>query len=185
MALTDDLKKNQYLEIDKKIFFVIDRQYKTQGRQGGLIILKMRNLNNSTIKTLTVNAGTKFQEVFPETKEVQYLYSDDSSCFFMDTKSFETMEVSKDIVGDYINFLKEGDKSLVVLLDEKVITIKRNPSVQLKVIESVDDVKSNAATAVTKFVTLETGYKVSVPLFVRMGDVVSINTESGEYSGRA
>ncbi len=185
MALTDDLRKNQYLKIDNKIFFVIDRQYKTQGRQGGLIILKMRNLSNSSIKTETVNAGTKFEEVFPETKEVQYLYSDDSTCYFMDTKSFENMEISKEIVGDYINFMKEGDKNLVLLLDEKAISIKRNPSVKLKVIESIDDVKSNAVTAVTKPVTLETGYKVNVPLFVKQGDLVNINTESGEYNGRA
>jgi elongation factor P len=185
MALTDDLKKNMYILIDKKPFFVMDRQYKTQGRQGGLVILKMRNLSEGTIKTITVNAGTKFEEIFPETKEVQYLYCDEQNCFFMDTSTFETMSISKKVVGDYTNFMKEGDKVLVLVLDGKVISVKRNPTAKLKVTESVDDVKSNAVTAVTKIVTLETGYKISVPLFVKKGDLVNINTESGEYSGRA
>ena len=185
MALTDDLRKNMYLLIDGKVFFVLDRKYKTQGRQGGLIILKLKNLSNNTTQNMTVNAGTKFQEISPETKEVQYLYNDGKSYFFMDTKTFETLEIDADIVGDYSHFMKEGEKILVLLFEEKIISIKRNPSVKLKVVESVDAVKGNTVNAATKTVTLETGYKVNVPLFVKKGDFVVVNTESGEYSSRA
>ncbi len=174
-----------YLLIDGKVFFVLDRKYKTQGRQGGLIILKLRNLENNTVQNMTVNAGTKFQEIFPETKEVQYLYNDASSYFFMDTNSFETLEVSSDVVGDYSSFMKEGEKLLVLLFEDKVISVRRNDIVKLKVVESVDAVKGNTVNAATKVVTLETGYKVNVPLFVKKGDVVSVNTETGEYGGRA
>lgn len=185
MSLTDNLRKNMYLLIEGKVVFVLDRQYKTQGRQGGLILLKLRNLSNDTVQNMTVNAGTKFQEIFPETKEVQYLYNDGKSFFFMDTKSFETVEVSKDIIGDYSSFMKEGEKVLVMLFEEKIITIRKNPTVDLKVIESVDAVKGNTVNSPTKTVTLETGYKVNVPMFVKKGDVVTINTESGLYTGRA
>ncbi len=174
-----------YLLIDGKVLFVLDRKYKTQGRQGGLMILKLRNLENNTVQNMTVNAGTKFQEISPETKEVQYLYNDTSSYFFMDTNSFETLEVSSDVVGDYSSFMKEGEKLLVLLFEDKVISVRRNDIVKLKVVESVDAVKGNTVNAATKVVTLETGYKVNVPLFVKKGDVVSVNTETGEYGGRA
>jgi elongation factor P len=171
--------------IDGKVFFVLERKYKTQGRQGGLIIMKLRNLSNNTTQSMTVNAGTKFQEISPETKEMQYLYNDGNSYFFMDTESFETVEVPKDVVGDYSFFMKEGEKVLVLLFEERIISVKRNPTVELKVTDSVDAVKGNTVNAATKTVTLETGYKVNVPLFVKKGDVVVINTESGTYSGRA
>ena|GEM_PF-386958 len=185
MPLTDDLKKNIYLRIDGKIYFILDRQYKTQGRQGGLVMLKLKNVSDNTTKSMTVNAGTKFEEVFPDVVGVQYLYSDDDYCYFMDMNTFETINVSRSIVGDYINFLKEGEKTQVLVLEEKVISMKRQPIVKLEVTESIDDVKSNAATDVTKSVTVETGYKVNVPLFIRKGDVISINTDTGEYTGRA
>ncbi len=185
MALTDNFKKNMYLLIEGKVFFVLERKYKTQGRQGGLIILKLRNLSNSTSQNMTVNAGTKFEEVFPETKEMQYLYNDGSSYFFMDTSSFETIEVVKEVIGDYYWFMKEGEKILVLIFENKIISVKRNPTVELKVTESVDAVKGNTVNAANKTVTLETGYKVNVPLFVKKDDIVVVNTESGTYSSRA
>ena len=185
MSLTDDLRKNMYLLIEEKIFFVIERKYKTQGRQGGLIILKLRNLSNSTIQNMTVNAGTKFQEISPETRPLQYLYNDGDSFYFMDTGSFETIEVDKDIVGDYVSFIKEGEKVLALTYEDKIISLKRNSTVELKVVESVDAVKGNTVNAPTKIVTLETGYKVNVPMFIKKDDVVVINTESGLYTGRA
>ncbi len=185
MSLTDNIRKNMYLLIEGKVFFVLERKYKTQGRQGGLIILKLRNLSNNTIQNMTVNAGTKFQEISPETKEVQYLYNDGKSFFFMDTKTFETVEVSSELVGDYSYFMKEGDKILVMIYEENIISVRRNSTVDLKVVESVDAVKGNTVNSPTKTVTLETGYKVNVPMFVKKGDVVTINTESGMYSGRA
>ena len=185
MSLTDDLRKNMYLLIEGKVFFVMDRKYKTQGRQGGLIILKLRNLSNNTVQNMTVNSGTKFLEISPETKEVQYLYNDGGTFFFMDSLNFETLEVSKEVIGDYDVFMKEGEKILVMLFESKIISIRRNPTVELKVVESVDAVKGNTVNSPTKTVTLETGYNVNVPMFVKKGDVVTVNTESGLYTGRA
>jgi elongation factor P len=184
MPLTDDLRKDMYLLIDGKINYVADRKYKTQGRQGGLIILSLRNLSNGNIHSVTVKAGTKFDQIEPETKEVQFLYSDGDKCFFMDMESFETLEVDSSVIGDYKNFMKEGDRSVVMMFDGKVISIRRNLSVALKVTESVDAVRGNTANAATKTVTVETGYRVNVPLFVKLGDTITINTESGEYTGR-
>ncbi len=105
MPLTDQPVKGMYIREEGKIFFLVDRKLKTQGRQGGLIIMKMKALDKGTQIEKTIKAGTKIEYIQPETIEVQYLYSDDSSLYFMDTTSYETLSVSKKVVGDYIHFL--------------------------------------------------------------------------------
>ncbi|MBI2356709.1 elongation factor P [Candidatus Dojkabacteria bacterium] len=184
MALTDSPRKNSYLRIDGKIYFVLDRQLKTQGRQGGLIILKLKGVESGNNQEITVKSGTRVEEVETETKEVQYLYADNINAYFMDTTSFETVEVPITAISDYKQYLKEGEKTLVLLVDGKVIDIRRKGSVELTVIEASDAVKGNTATNALKEVVLETGYKVNVPMFVKQGDVVIINTDTGTYTGR-
>ena len=93
--------------------------------------------------------------------------------------------ILKDVIGNYINFLKEGDSALVMTYDGKILTIKENSSVNLEVVEAEDAVRGNTSNSATKTVTLETGYKVNVPLFIRKGDIVKVNTETGECSGKA
>ncbi|HOV29839.1 MAG TPA: elongation factor P [Candidatus Dojkabacteria bacterium] len=185
MPLTDQPVKGMYLLENNRIFLLQDRQLKTQGRQGGLYILKMKALDNGQILTKTIKAGAKVEYVHPEVKEVQFLYSDSDGSYFMDSSTYETMMIPKEVIGNYINFLKEGEPVLVMMYEGKILTLKENSSVNLKVVEAVDAVKGNTSSTATKTVTLETGYKVSVPLFVKKGDIVKINTETGEYSGKA
>lgn len=184
MAFTYQPRKNTYLNIDGKVFFVLDRQLKTQGRQGGLIILKLKNMDTGGNQEITIKSGQKVEELDTETKEVQYLYSDHSTAYFMDTVTFENIEIPFTMIDDYKQYLKEGEKSLVLLADGKIIDVKRRSVVDLKVVEASDAVKGNTATNALKEVVLETGYKVNVPMFVKEGDVVTINTETGEYTGR-
>lgn len=185
MALTAQPTKDMYLEIDGAIYYVVDRQLKTQGRQGGLIILKMKNLHTGASSTQTIKAGTKVEQIMPETKEMQYMYADETHAYFMDSDTFETIALSLEIVDDYINFLKEGQKVLMMVHEGEILSIRRSAKVELVVTESVDAVKGNTANAATKLVTLETGYRVTVPLFVKQGDTIIVNTETGEYTGRA
>jgi len=184
MAMTDQPRKNTYLRIDGKVFFVLDRQLKTQGRQGGLVILKLRSMDTWNNSEITLKSGTKVEEIDTETKEVQYLYMDDSNAYFMDTATFDTVTVAISLLEGYTEYLKEGEKTLILLFDNKVIDIKRKPSVDLRVVESEEGVKGNTANAATKQAKLETGYKLNVPLFVKVGDIVSVNTETGLYTGR-
>lgn len=184
MALTYQPRKNTYLNIDGKIYFVLDRQLKTQGRQGGLIILKLKNVETGANQEVTIKSGQKVEELETETKEVQYLYSDSQAVHFMETSTFESIEVPISLIDDYKYFLKEGEKTLVLFAEGKIIDIRRKGAVELKVVEASDAVKGNTATNALKEVVLETGYKVNVPMFVKEGDVVTINTETGEYTGR-
>lgn len=184
MAFTDSPRKDTYLRMDGKLFYVLDRALKTQGRQGGLIILKLKSLDNGTNSEVTLKSGFKVEEVDTETKEVQYMYADGDNGYFMDQESFETITISLNILGDYVSYLKEGEKVLVLMFEEKVINIKRKPTATLLVTQADDAVKGNTATNATKQATLETGIVVNVPMFVRQGDVITVSTETGEYGGR-
>ena len=142
-------------------------------------------MDSGQIVTKTIKAGAKVEYIEPETKEVQFLYSDNEGSFFMDSETFETIMIPKDVIGSYVQFLKEGESVLVMLFDGKILSVKEQPSVSLKVIESSDAVRGNTSNSATKEVVLETGYKVHVPLFIKVGDVLKINTETGAYSGKA
>lgn len=185
MPLTDQPIKGMYIRENDRIFYLVDRKLKTQGRQGGLIIMKMKALDNGQQLEKTIKAGVKIEYIDPETIAVQYLYSDDNSVYFMDTTTYETLTMDREVVGDYIHFLKEGDTCLVMKYEGKVINLKGNPSVELEVTEATPAVRGNTANSATKTVTVETGFKVNVPLFIEKGDVIKINTESGDYSGKA
>lgn len=184
MALTNQFVKDMYLMIDGQIHHILDRQYKTQGRQGGLMILKMRNLSNGNIVTQTHKSGFKIEQIEVETVEVQYLYKDETGIYFMDMNSFETVSIPAKIVGNYVNFLKEGDKVLALTHNGKFLNIKQNISVNLLVTETYDAVKGNTANNAFKDATVETGYTLKVPLFIKKDDKISISTDSGEYTGR-
>ncbi len=185
MPITAQPVKGMYLLEEGRVFILQDRKLKTQGRQGGLIILKMKALDSGQIVAKTIKAGAKVEYIEPETKEVQFLYSDSEGSFFMDSETFETIMIPKDVIGSYVQFLKEGESVLVMLFDGKILSVKEQPSVSLKVIESSDAVRGNTSNSATKEVVLETGYKVHVPLFIKVGDVLKINTETGAYSGKA
>ena len=174
-----------YIREGNRIFYLVDRKLKTQGRQGGLVIMKMKALDTGQVIERTIKAGVKVEYIEPETVEVQYLYSDDTSCYFMDTGTYENFPIKKDVIGDYVNFLKEGDTCLVMKHDGNVINLRGNPTVELKVTESTPAVRGNTANSATKSVTVETGYTLNVPLFIEKGDILKINTETGEYSGKA
>lgn len=184
MALTDQPRKDMYVMLDGKAHYILDRSYKTQGRQGGLIILKLKNLETGNHSMMTVKAGVKVDVFEPETKEVQYLYADGASLYFMDMESFETISILKDVVGDYAWYLKEGDKVLVIMYEGNVIDIRKKATVNLEVVETQDAVKGNTSGNAMKSAKVETGYELNVPMFIQVGDVLTINTETGEYSGR-
>lgn len=185
MPITTQPVKGMYLLEEGRVFIVQERQLKTQGRQGGLIILKMKALDNGQIVNKTIKAGAKVEYVEPETKEVQFLYSDSEGSYFMESDTYETVMIPNGVIGDYVKFLKEAESVLVMVHEGKILTVKEHPSVNLTVTEASDAVRGNTSSSATKEVILETGYKVHVPLFIKVGDVVKINTETGTYSGKA
>jgi len=184
MALTDSFSKGMFLMYEGSIHFVMDRKKKTQGRQGGLMILTMKSLETGNNLTVTVKSGVKLEQIDPTYKEMQYSYSEGDSYYFMDTATYEMIPLSKSIIGDYTKYIKEGENYIIMFYDDRAIYLRENPTVELKVTEAVPAVKGNTANSATKLVTTETGFKVNVPLFIEQGDVLLINTELGTYTKR-
>jgi elongation factor P len=147
--------------------------------------MKKKALDNGQVLTETIKAGTKVEHITPETKEMQFSYSDQNNCYFMDSETYETVTISKEVLGEYRNFLKEGSTHLVMMHEGKILTVKENPSVVLEVTKAVDAVKGNTSNSALKSVTVETGYELQVPMFIKKGDLLKINTSTGEYSGKA
>ena len=185
MPLTNQPVKGMYIIEENKIYHILDRQLKTQGRQGGLIIMRLQSMETGNQITKAIKSGAKIEHIEPETKEMQYLYSDEAGSYFMDSDTYETMFVAKDIIGSYVNFLTEGSTTLMLMYDGKILNIKENPTAVLKVTDTTDAVKGNTANSATKDATVETGYHVQVPLFIKVGDEIKINTDTGEYSSKA
>lgn len=184
MSLVDQFKKGMYLQIDGQIFYLLKRTMQTQARQGGLLKLRLRNVFSGNVFVKTIKAGKKLDVISPMTKKMQFLYTENEKVYLMDLESYETVNVGIDVFGKYSRYLTEGSEVLVLEYDSKVIDIKREPIVTLDVVKSPNAVKGDTATGVTKKATTNTGLVVNVPLFVKKGDKITVNTESGEYTGR-
>lgn len=185
MPLTNQPVKGMYIIEEDKIYYILDRQLKTQGRQGGLIIMRLQSMETGNQITKTIKSGAKVEHIEPETKEMQYLYSDDKGSYFMDSDTYESMFIAKDVIGNYVNFLKEGSTTLILMYEGKILSIKENPTAVLTVTEASDAVKGNTANTATKLATVETGYQLQVPMFIKAGDEIKISTDTGTYSGKA
>lgn len=184
MAMVDQFNKGMFLLIDGAVNIVEERRYKTQGRQGGLVILTYRNLETGQLKTDTIKAGVKLEQIDTEYKEMQYSYKDEDSYFFMDTDTYEMVSLSEKVLGKYASYLKEGDKNVVMFYEKRAIYIRTNPTVKLTIVEAPEAVKGNTANSATKKAIADTGLVVDVPMFVKVGDVITVNTDTGEYKGR-
>jgi elongation factor P len=189
-ALIDaiDVKRKMYFEFENTPYLCLDFEISTPTARGGqtLVRLKMRNLLTRAVFDKTFKAGEKFKEPDLETVEASYLYSDTDGSYFLDQATFETITLSADKLGDALDFLLEG---AIVQLDKfngNPIGLQLPQQVELKVQYTEPGVRGNTASgAVTKPAKLETGIEIQVPVFVKEGETVKVNTETREFAGRA
>jgi len=189
-ALIDaiDIKRKMYFEFENAPYYCMDVEVSTPTARGGqtLVRLKMRNLLTRAVFDKTFKAGEKFKEPDLETVESSYLYSDSDSSFFMDQESFETMTLSKDKLGDALQFLIEGAILKVDKFNGNPIGLQLPEKVELTITYTEPGVRGDTASGVvTKPATLETGLEIRVPFFVKEGEKVKVYTETGEFAGRA
>ncbi len=148
--------------------------------------MKLKALDNGQIINKTVKSGTKrLNMLILKQKEFNIftvMIPPPTSWIW---RHMRRINIPKDVIGSYLNFLKEGDSILILSYEGKVLTVKENSSVVLEVTTADDAVKGNTANSATKLVTVETGYQLHVPLFIKTGDKIKINTETGEYSGKS
>lgn len=181
-----EIKKGTLIQIDGKPFRVIDYSQKVMGRGGSIVNVRLKNLIDGAVIPKTFKGSEKLEPAHVETRKVQYLYSDGSSFHFMDGKSFEQFELPADLVDEAANFLKEGlDEVELQFFDGKVINIELPKNLFLEVTYAETVVKGDTTSSVLKDATLETGYTLKVPAFIKTGDVIKVDTRTGEYLERA
>jgi len=179
-----DLKKGVVCQIDGQPYRVTDYNQKVMGRGGSIVNVKLKNLITGAVIPKTFKGQDKIEPAEVTSKTVQYLYNDGSAFFFMDPNSFEQFELSADLVDEAKNFMKEGDELALQFFDGKVITVEMPKNVYLEVTYTEVVVKGDTTSSVLKDATLETGAVVKVPAFIKVGDIISVDTSTGEYRER-
>jgi elongation factor P len=184
MIDTGDVRKGVTLDIDGKLVKVIDFSHNKQGRGSAQLRMTLRDLRTGSLTQQTVMAGTKFQSVRLERQHVQFLYAESGHFHFMDTETFDQIMLDRTTVSEYEKFLKENDVIDLLTYNGEPIDIELPTSVNLAVTQTDPGFKGDTATGGNKPATLETGLVVNVPLFISEGDVLKVDTRTGEYIER-
>jgi elongation factor P len=179
-----DLKKGVVCQIDGKPYRVVEYGQKVMGRGGSIVNVKLKNLIDGSVIPKTFKGQDKIERAEVSNKGVQYLYTDGDLFYFMDPETFEQFELSADIVDTASQYLKEGDMLNLQFFDSKVINVELPKNLYLEVTYAEDVVKGDTTSNVLKDATLETGITVKVPAFIKTGDIISVDTATGEYRER-
>jgi elongation factor P len=173
------------IKVDQDLFRVLELQHVTPGNLRGFVRVKLRNIRNGSVSDQKLRSEDTLDRATLDEREMQYLYQDGADYYFMDTTSFEQIHISSEALGDSVNYLKPEMTISVEFYGSEPVGIELPQAVDLKVTDTVPGIKGATASAQVKPATLETGLVVQVPPFVNSGDVVRVNTETGEYLSRA
>ena len=179
-----DLKKGVIVQLDGKPYRVVDYNQKVMGRGGSIVNVRLKNLIDGSVLPKTFKGQDKIEPAEVSTQSVQYLYNDGDTFYFMEPTSFEQFELAADLVDNAKDYLKEGGNLGLQFFDGKVINVELPKNLYLQVTYTEDVVKGDTTSSVLKDATLETGLVVKVPAFIKTGDVISVDTASGEYRER-
>jgi len=179
-----DLKKGTVCQIDGKPYKVIEYAQKVMGRGGSIVNVKLKNLIDGSVIPKTFKGQDKIERAEVTSRPVQYLYSDGTDFHFMDPSTFEQFQLSADVVDTAANYLKEGDELNLQFFGDTVINVELPKNLYLQVTYTEDVVKGDTTSSVLKDATLETGLVIKVPAFIKVGDMISVDTSTGEYRER-
>lgn len=179
-----DLKKGVVVQLDGKPYRVVEYAQKVMGRGGSIVNVRLKNLIDGSVVPKTFKGQDKIEPAEVNNKKVQYLYSDNDGFYFMDPENFEQFQLGSDIVDSAASYLKEGDELNLQFFGESVINVELPKNLYLEVTYSEDVVKGDTTSSVLKDATLETGLVVKVPAFIKTGDIISVDTATGEYRER-
>ncbi|MBM4462642.1 MAG: elongation factor P [Chloroflexi bacterium] len=184
MMSAGDLKKGSTIELEGQLYRIVDFSHIKMGRGSAQIRLKLRDIRAGYTIERTFQSSEKFLRARLEHHKVQYLYHDGELYYFMDNETFEQTSLDAGLLGDATKYLREGMNLDMLTYRDEPVGVELGAAVELKVVETGSGFKGNTATPGTKPATLETGLKVQVPMFISKGDVVKVDTRSGEYLER-
>jgi elongation factor P len=179
-----ELKRGITIELDGQLYQVLDFQHIKMGRGSAQVRLKLRDVRAGHNTERSFQASETFTRAILERRPAQYLYNDGSLYHFMDTKTFEQIPIDKLMLGEALNYLKDGANLEILTHKGKSVGIQLPVSVELKVVETGPGFKGDTASAGSKPAEMETGITIKVPFFINNGDTIKVDTRSGEYLER-
>ncbi|GGF08259.1 elongation factor P [Halobacillus andaensis] len=185
MISVNDFKTGLTIEVDGSIWQVVEFQHVKPGKGAAFVRSKLRNLRNGNIQEKTFRAGEKVEKAHIENRKMQYLYGSGDMHAFMDTETYEQVELPTAQISEQLNYLKENMEVQIQTYEGETIGVELPNNVELKVEETEPGIKGDTASGGTKPATLETGLIVQVPFFINEGEVLLINTSDGKYVSRA
>jgi len=182
---TNDLRNGMTLHLPEGLFAVVEFQHVKPGKGGAFVRTKLKNVRSGAVIERTFRADERVDQAIVDKREMQYLYRDGSDFVFMDTSSYDQMQVTPASLGDAANFLKEGDSAVLQVYGDEIVGVDLPAAVELTVTETEPGVQGDRVSGARKPATVETGLVLQVPLFVNPGDRIKVDTRSGDYITRA
>jgi elongation factor P len=183
---TNQFKNGTHIEVDGDVYRIMAFQHVKPGKGGAFVRTKLRKADDGSVQDKTFRAGEKFRPVRTETRKMQFLYDSADAAVFMDTRDYEQLEIPRELAGEAMKWVQPNDEVDLLFVDEKPTGVQVASAVEMAVAKTDPGLKGDTASGGgTKPATLESGVKVEVPLFVNEGDLVRIDTRTGEYVSRA
>ncbi len=179
-----DIAKGTVLINKGSPYLVVEREFVNPGKGAAFARVKMKNLKDGSVLTQTIKTADNVEDAVVSTHKGQYQYQDGDAFVFMDTESFEQIEVPNDILKEKVHYLREGDEYEIVIWEEKPIDVKIPTKMIFVVEQSENYIKGDTVSGATKPIVTETGLTVRVPLFIKQGEKILVNTETNEYQER-
>ena len=185
MATTNDLKNGMTLNLDGQLWNVVEFQHVKPGKGGAFVRTKMKTVMSGKVVEKTFNAGVKVEIASVEKRDMQYLYKDGEDFIFMDSTNYDQIRISKETVGDAVDYMLENADAIVAMHEGNPLFIELPASVELKITYTEPGLQGDRSSGGTKPATVETGITIQVPLFIKQDEKVLVDTRTGAYLGRA
>jgi elongation factor P len=182
---TNDLRNGMTLNLPEGLFNVVEFQHVKPGKGGAFVRTKLKNQRTGAVIERTYRADEKLEQAIIDKREMQFLYRDGGDYVFMDTRSYDQLQVETGLLGDASNYLKEGDDAVLEFFGDEIVGVELPAAVELTIAETEPGLQGDRVSGARKPATLETGLVIQVPLFVNPGEKVRVDTRTGEYLTRA
>ena len=181
---TADFKNGLGLKINDKYYTIVEFQHVKPGKGGAFVRNKIRDLRSGRVIDQTCNAGTKFENVLLLTKEMQYLYNDGESFYFMDNETYDQVAVPADFIGEKSVWFKENDNAQLLYADTELLGVEPPMFIEAEITETDPGFKGDTVQGGTKPATIETGATLQVPMYLNQGERIKVDTRDGKFVSR-
>ena len=186
MISTNQFRNGSHIDVDGTVFKIVEFQHVKPGKGGAFVRTKLRRASDGAVIDRTFRAGEKFRPVRTEVRRMQFLYKDGNDAHFMDSESYEQLTIPESTLADPLRFMRESDEVEVLYIDDQPADVQLPSALDLSIAETEPGLRGDTASGGgSKPAVLETGTRIQVPLFIDVGDVVRVDTRTGEYVSRA